>query len=60
MEEYELKDSRIKVINQKNQGQSAARNRGIEEASGDFISFIDADDWVSLCLYEKFIKMLDK
>lgn len=60
LEEYELKDSRIKVINQKNQGQSAARNRGIEEASGDFISFIDADDWVSLCLYEKFVKMLDK
>lgn len=58
LEEYELKDSRIKVINQKNQGQSAARNRGIEKATGEYISFIDADDWVSLSLYAKFVKKL--
>ena len=36
----------IKVINQKNQGLSAARNTGIEAAQGDYIWFVDSDDWV--------------
>ncbi|MBS4760417.1 MAG: glycosyltransferase [Clostridium sp.] len=58
LKEYSLKDSRFKIISQKNEGQSSARNRGLEEATGEYISFIDADDWVSLCLYEKFIKKL--
>jgi len=42
--QFAKKDSRIKVIHQKNQGQSAARNHGLELATGDFISFIDGDD----------------
>ncbi len=43
-DDYAHQDSRIKVIHQKNQGQSAARNRGLKLATGDFISFIDSDD----------------
>ncbi|MDR3165832.1 MAG: glycosyltransferase [Synergistaceae bacterium] len=40
----EISDSRIKVINQKNAGVSAARNKGAAESSSDFIAFLDADD----------------
>ncbi|GHU42697.1 glycosyl transferase family 2 [Clostridia bacterium] len=46
-DEYAMKDSRVHVIHQENKGVSAARNHGLEIATGDFIVFIDADDWVS-------------
>ena len=39
-------DNRFKVIHQENQGVSAARNKGIENAQGEYIIFIDSDDWV--------------
>lgn len=45
-DEYAKKDPRTKVFHQKNAGQSAARNLGLKKATGDFISFIDADDYV--------------
>ena len=54
------KDSRFKVFKQQNSGVSSARNRGLEEAAGDYISFIDADDWVLLDLYDVFLNVLDK
>lgn len=43
---YAKKDKRIKLINQNNLGVSAARNRGIEESTGEYINFIDADDTI--------------
>lgn len=49
---YANKDSRIKVIHQKNAGVSAARNHGIEVAEGDFIGFVDSDDWIDAHMYE--------
>ena len=49
-EEYCRKDSRFHLINQKNQGQSIARNRGVAESTGEFIIFIDSDDIVKFDL----------
>ncbi len=43
---YAQKDSRIKVISQQNQGASVARNRGLDEAIGEWICFVDSDDFV--------------
>ena len=48
---YAQKDSRIKVIHQPNQGVSAARNIGLTHAQGEFIGFIDPDDWISPHMY---------
>ena len=43
---FALKDNRISVFHQQNQGVSAARNLGIEQAKGEWLQFIDSDDWI--------------
>lgn len=45
-DEYALKDGRIKVIHTENKGPAAARNKGIENSRGEFIFFVDADDFI--------------
>lgn len=49
---YAKEDPRIKVLHQANAGVSAARNLGIAHAMGDFITFIDSDDWLNENIYE--------
>ena len=46
-DEYAGKDSRVKVIHKENGGQSTARNRGVEAATGDYALFLDSDDFIS-------------
>ena len=58
LEKYAQKDNRIKIINQTNQGLSAARNTGIENATGEYISFVDSDDYIKNNLYETLLKYL--
>jgi glycosyltransferase involved in cell wall biosynthesis len=53
LEEFAQKDDRVIIINQDNSGVSVARNNGIDNASGEFIGFVDSDDWVDLDFYEK-------
>lgn len=59
-DQYAQNDERIHVIHKKNQGVARARNDGIEYASGDYISFIDSDDWIAENAYEILYQGLKK
>ena len=52
---YAKIDKRIKVVNKENGGVSSARNLGLDIANGEYISFIDSDDYIELNMYEKMI-----
>ena len=60
LEEYSKKDNRIKIISQENKGLSGARNTGIDAAIGDYIAFLDSDDWVSPNFYQKLYEAITK
>ena len=57
-DELAKKDNRIKVIHQKNMGVSVARNTGIEHSNGDYIAFIDSDDWIDANYLQVFVDRL--
>lgn len=54
-DEYAQKDNRIRVIHKKNGGLSDARNAGMEIMTGDYVGFIDSDDWIEPMMYEKLL-----
>ena len=56
-DEYAKIDSRIKVIHKKNAGLGYARNSGIEIASGEYIAFVDSDDYVDVKTYESYYNL---
>lgn len=60
LEEYASKYSVIKIINQKNQGISMARNAGINHSRGKYIGFIDQDDWVESDYIESLLSVADE
>jgi glycosyltransferase involved in cell wall biosynthesis len=55
---YADKDSRINVIHKKNEGLSSARNTGLDIAKGEYIGFIDSDDWIESNMYETLLALL--
>lgn len=60
LKEYEKKDSRIKVIDKPNGGLSSSRNVGLDNATGDYITFLDSDDWLESSTYEKVEQVFGK
>lgn len=57
-ERYCEKDSRFKLVNQENKGLSGARNRGMLESKGEFISFVDSDDILKEDMLEQLMKQM--
>jgi len=60
LERYARHDKRFKIIHQQNAYVGAARNRGLDEARGEYVGFMDNDDWVSEDYYEKLYKAAKK
>ena len=60
VDETARKDKRIKVIHQKNGGLSAARNTGLDKATGEYVSFCDSDDYLHPEFFEKFIEIMNQ
>ena len=58
LDNYAMKDHRFVVINKPNGGVSSARNVGLKEAKGEYISFVDADDWIHPQCFEILIRMI--
>lgn len=57
-EEFARLDKRITVIHQENQGVSEARNRGLSLATGEYVGFVDADDWIEEGMYRSLLDLL--
>lgn len=53
--DYASKDSRIKVFDKKNGGAASARNYALDKAAGEFVTFIDPDDWIENDMYETIV-----
>ena len=58
--EYALKSSRVKVISQQNSGLSAARNTGLLQAEGEYVMYVDSDDWIDADTCEKAVAQAEK
>ena len=57
---YARQDARVKAIHKKNGGLSSARNAGIDAATGEYLSFVDSDDWIEPDMYEKMMALMEK
>ena len=57
-EKYCKRDTRFRLMNQTNQGQSVARNRGMQESRGEFLTFVDSDDVIKEDMLEQLMKQM--
>lgn len=58
-DKYSSVDNRVKVIHKKNEGVSIARNTGLKEASGEYIAFVDGDDFLDKDIYFKLFQIIN-
>ena len=59
-DEYAEKDKRVRAFHTENHGLSAARNLGLKEARGEYIGFVDSDDWIEADMYEILLKRMQE
>lgn len=59
-DEWAKKDARIKVVHKKNGGLSSARNAGLKVATGEYIGFVDSDDYVDGSMYEDLMQVMNQ
>lgn len=59
-DEYARKDNRIKVVHQENAGVSTARNIGLKNAVGEYIIFVDCDDWLQTNMFQKLNNIIER
>lgn len=57
---YARQDSRIRVIHKPNGGLSSARNAGMAAAVGEYLAFVDSDDWIAPDMYEKLLNLMTR
>ena len=58
-DDWVRKDERIKIIHKENGGLSDARNAGMKIANGNYIAFVDSDDWIDLFMYEHMMRIMN-
>lgn len=59
-DEYARKDPRVKVIHKKNGGLSDARNAGLDICTGQYIAFVDSDDWIEPHMYQRLYELIQQ
>lgn len=58
-DQYAQRDSRIKVVHKKNEGLVQARKTGLKHATGNYITFVDGDDWIDVEMYRQLVKEIE-
>lgn len=58
MDAHSKEDDRIVIINKENGGLSSARNTGLDNAKGEYVAFIDSDDWIEHTMFEKLLESI--
>lgn len=60
VEDYARKDPRVKVLHKSNGGESSARNAGLQESTGEYVAFVDCDDWLEPDMYENMVQAMEE